>query len=180
MQNLIQEALPVVLAVLLGGLIFVILLQRHRLSAPKRRLTLSRKQGAEGEKIAAEWLQKKGFKDIQSQQVFQSYFEINGQEKEFQIKPDFLASKDGFEWIIEVKTGSAASPASIPTRRQIREYAQLFPHCRYALFDGNAKKLHEISFERSTPHSPSLKLLLTMMLLSFLMGVGVAFYFLRG
>lgn len=178
MQEIIQEALPIVLVLLLGVLLLIILLQRHRLSAPLRRLTRSRRQGAEGEKVAAQWLKKKGFKEIQSQYVFHSSYEIDGHEKEFQIKPDFLATKGGEEWIIEVKTGSAASPSSIPTRRQLREYATLFPGCRYALFDGSNKKLHEVSFESEKINSPSIKSTLILMFLSFALGVGVALFFL--
>lgn len=168
----IQIAIP---AVLFGVLLVIIFLQKRKLGASVRSISRSRKQGALGEKIAHNWLKRHGFKNIESQSVFHCSYFIDGNEKEFDIKPDFLAEKSGESWLIEVKTGTAASPSTIATRRQLREYAALFPEKRYALFDATKKVLHEVEFDETSDLQSSRKLNLFALLIAFLIGLSIAF-----
>ena len=59
-----------------------------------------------------------------------------------------MARFEGQRWLIEVKTGKSASPDYPATRRQLREYAQLWPHHRCALFDASQGLFYEVSFTR--------------------------------
>ena len=123
------------------------------LSLIKRRqrstLAENRLRGRRGEQNAEIWLANYGFKQIESQtqQTFSYY--VNGVPQSFKLRPDLMARYEGQQWLIEVKTGQAASPGHAATRRQIREYAELWPHRRYGLFDASQGVLHEISFKRS-------------------------------
>lgn len=162
---------------LITVLLVIIFLQKRRLGASIRTISKSRKQGAAGEKLAQTWLKRNGFKNIQSQSVFHCSYFIDGEEREFDIKPDFLAEKDKEEWLIEVKTGAAASPSAIATRRQLREYAALFPGKRYALFDGTKKRVYEVEFDEISDLRSSRKLNLAAMLFAFLLGFYLAYCF---
>ncbi len=173
-HSLIDFLIPAVLIIVLLVIIF---LQKRKLGASVRSISRARLQGAAGERVAQIWLKKHGFKNIQSQSVFHCSYFIDGDEKKFDIKPDFLATKSGEEWLIEVKTGAAASPSTIATRRQLREYAALFPEKRFALFDGTKKRLHEVEFdERSDLHS-SRKLHFVALIIAFILGLFVAIRF---
>lgn len=160
--------------VLLG----IILAQKRKLGAAVRTISRSRKQGAEGERVAQQWLKKHGFKSIESQSVYHCSYFVDGKEVSFDVKPDFLAQKSGEEWLIEVKTGSAASPTTIATRRQLREYASLFPGKRYALFDATKKHLYEVEFDEISDLHQNRTLNIAAILIAFLLGLFIAFRFL--
>lgn len=163
-------------ALLLLVLVVIVLLQKRKLGASIRSISRSRKQGAQGEKVAKAWLKRHGFKNIESQSVFHCGYFIDGEEKEFDIKPDFLAEKSGEEWLIEVKTGAAASPATIATRRQLREYAALFPEKRFALFDGTKKRLHEVEFSETSEYQSTRKINIIAIICSFFLGIITALF----
>ena len=108
-----------------------------------------KKKGVNGETIANKWLSQHGFFNIKSQISYNSFYIVNGKKENFSIRPDFIATKKGKNWIIEVKTGKSALLNNRTTRRQIREYVTILPNNRYALFDATKKKLYEISFNLS-------------------------------
>jgi Holliday junction resolvase-like predicted endonuclease len=109
-------------------------------------LASSRKRGAIGEENAEKWLKKNGFQNIiqPSNQGF-SWF-VNGKQAGFKIRPDFFAEKDNTHWLIEVKTGKSASIHARNTRRQLREYASLYPDREIALFDAAQQNFYPVDF----------------------------------
>ena len=133
---------------LLGiGIICGIYYKRWRM---RQQLASSRAQGRKGEEDAAKWLKDFGFERLESQTERNFHYFVNGMAHNFRVRPDFIAHYQGQAWLIEVKTGKSASPSEQSTRRQIREYAQLWPHHRYALLDATQGVLHEVSFRTST------------------------------
>jgi Holliday junction resolvase-like predicted endonuclease len=111
-----------------------------------RLLQKSRVQGAEGERLAERWLLQNGFTDLDQQNSQTFHYWVDGEAQSFKVRPDFFARRHGETWLIEVKTGKSAAATYSATRRQIREYAQLWPHLRYGLFDGDQGTLQEVSF----------------------------------
>ena len=116
----------------------------------RRTLALSRERGAQGERDAQAWLTTHGFTELDSQTERSFSYLVDGEERFFKVRPDFTARHKGERWVIEVKTGKSAAPTHRGTRRQVREYAQLFPGRRYGLFDASIGKLYEVSFEVSS------------------------------
>ena len=113
----------------------------------KRALASLRERGQQGEINAERWLREAGFDIIESQRNEEFFFLADGQRRTFRVRPDIMATFRGQSWLIEVKTGKSASPDYPATRRQIREYAQLWPRHRYALFDATQGLFYEISFK---------------------------------
>ena len=113
----------------------------------RRSLSTHRSQGRRGEENAEMWLSNYGFEQLESQNEQTFTYSVNNTPHSFKVRPDLMARYQGQRWLIEVKTGKSASPSHSATRRQIREYAQLWPHLRYGLFDASEGVLHEISFK---------------------------------
>ena len=113
----------------------------------RKALSASRLQGRKGEENAEKWLSKNGFENLESQNEKAFTYAVNGKPHSFKVRPDFMARYQGERWLIEVKTGQSASVGHSATRRQLREYAQLWPQMRYGLFDATQGVLHEISFK---------------------------------
>ena len=66
---------------------------------------------------------------------------------DFGIRIDLLLERDGVLYIAEVKTGDLApDPRHGPTRRQLREYADLLPDHGVLLVDADAGTIQEIEF----------------------------------
>jgi hypothetical protein len=119
---------------------------RIRAWMERLRLARARRQGERGEADALAWLKRNGFTHIAPQNEARHHFLVDDDLQHFTVRPDFFAERAGEPWLIEVKTGSVASPRSKETRRQIREYASLYPGRRYALFDATRSHLHEVRF----------------------------------
>ena len=110
-------------------------------------ISKNRKQGRTGELNAIKWLHKHGFINIKEQVNISFTWTAGKKIITSKIRPDILAQKNGVEWLIEVKTGDAASLKNTKTRRQLREYSALFPDKRCALFDATGQKFYEINFD---------------------------------
>ena len=105
-----------------------------------------RKQGVTGEDIARKWLPRNGYEIVSEQKQFIGSWILNGEIRKFKVKPDFIVKRDGELWVIEVKTGTVASPTCSKTRRQILEYSSICPDHRIALFDATNKHLYKVKF----------------------------------
>lgn len=85
------------------------------------------KMGEKGEVKAVSILKAHGFQIIQSQPEGKSYMWIDGQMKTLNIRADYLITKNGKNYICEVKTGKIAGDATYKhTRRQMLEYYLYF------------------------------------------------------
>ena len=127
------------------GLYLGVKLLRWRRSSKLAQLRL---RGQQGEINAERWLSANGFEILDSQATQSFTYFADGQARSFRVRPDIMARFAGQHWLIEVKTGKSASPDHAATRRQLREYAQLWPRHRCALFDASQGLFYEVSFQR--------------------------------
>jgi hypothetical protein len=145
----------------------------------RRQLAISRLRGKQGEQDAERWLYDNHFTQIESQTEQSFAYVVDGELCQFKVRPDFFARYQGQRWLIEVKTGKSASPEHQDTRRQIREYAQLWPNIKYGLFDADQGTLKEVSFKKSyriSKKKPIYSVFLTTHTLSFVGGILIGVY----
>ena len=72
---------------------------------------------------------------------------VNKELRKIEVRLDIIAVKKGKRYIIEVKSGKKEiDPCSPQIRRQLREYAQIFPDHQVLLLDTVRKKLYTIQF----------------------------------
>jgi hypothetical protein len=71
---------------------------------------------------------------------------INGRVAEFDVRADLLVQMGDHVAVVEVKTGEAADPRLPATRRQLREYCEVFEVNEIYVFDATAGRLHKIEF----------------------------------
>jgi Holliday junction resolvase-like predicted endonuclease len=113
----------------------------------KARILHTRMQlASEGEQSAERYLLAQGHKILERQALQRATMHINNRVAEFDVRADLLVQMGDDIALVEVKTGEAADPRHPATRRQLREYADLFDVDRLFLFDATAQKLHEIHF----------------------------------
>ncbi len=111
-----------------------------------RRLNAQMAAAADGERLAERWLTARGYRIIERQLRRRATMHINGRVAEFDVRADLLVERDGEELLVEVKTGAAADPRVPETRRQLREYAALFPVDGLLVFDASQQRLYEVLF----------------------------------
>ena len=110
-------------------------------------LSLNRKKGKKGEAAAIKALKKAGFKIIDDQMSLDGTLHVDGRMVHYQVRPDFLVSRDGNTFVAEVKTGDATKISDRNTRRQLREYASLKGNGKVLLVDGQKGTISEIIFD---------------------------------
>lgn len=108
-----------------------------------------RRRGKRGEETAIGILKKNGYIILQSQISLPGYIYVNDEKKEFNVRPDFLVEKNGIQYLVEVKTGKAASFANRQTRRQLLEYISLGSTDTVILVDATQRTLQVIRFEQA-------------------------------
>ena len=108
-----------------------------------------RKRGKYGEETAIQILKNNGYTMLQSQISMPGYIYVNEEKKEFVVKPDYLVEKNGTQYLVEVKTGKAASFTSRETRRQLFEYSSLGNTDTIILVDATEGTLKVIRFEHA-------------------------------
>jgi Holliday junction resolvase-like predicted endonuclease len=99
-----------------------------------------------GEDRAETWLEAQGYRVLERQVSRRCQMHINGRVAEFDVRADLLVQMGADTVLVEVKTGEAADPRLPATRRQLREYCEVFGVDRIYLFDANAGRLHAVEF----------------------------------
>ncbi len=142
------------------------------------KISKNRKQGKKGESHAVKWLSRHGFTHILEQVTFEFTWRAGGKKIFSKIRPDLFAEKNGVKWLIEVKTGDAASLKNTKTRRQLREYSALYPNKKCALFDATKNILYEIDFNsNNTQHIKHGTGGIKIFLWGFISGAGLVFLY---
>lgn len=117
-----------------------------------KRSRLRKKRFARGEKMeakAAVFLKNKGFEIIATQEVFYHSYVAGGIEKKARLEVDYLVSKRNKTFVVEVKSGEAATQIeNKSTRRQILEYSVAIPCDGIFLLDMEKEQLHKIEFKK--------------------------------
>lgn len=101
---------------------------------------------SEGEAIAERWLASRGYRVLERQLTRRCTMHIDGRVAEYDVRADLLVQMGEERVLVEVKTGEAADPRHIPTRRQLREYASVFGVGRVLLFDASRERLLAVEF----------------------------------
>lgn len=100
-----------------------------------------------GEADAEDLLEEHGFRIRGRQVAFPGTVWIDGEPVDFGIRVDLVLERDGQDYVAEVKTGELApDPRHGPTRRQLREYADLLPNHGVLLVDVEAGAVHTVEF----------------------------------
>ena len=117
----------------------------------KRRKNKKRfKRGIKLEKAAAKFLEKKGFTIVGEQVGFTHTYKVNGKKVQSELVVDYVVSKRGKYFIVEVKSGKSAILISNKnTRRQLLEYSVAIPCDGVYLLDMENKHLQKIAFTLS-------------------------------
>jgi Holliday junction resolvase-like predicted endonuclease len=105
---------------------------------------------ATGEELAERWLAARGHRVLQRQVTRRAEIWVDGTPVPFDVRADLLVQMGDARVLVEVKTGDAADPRSPHTRRQLREYADVFGVERVYLFDATRQRLSEIAFPQAT------------------------------
>ena len=138
------------LAIIVGLIALVFVLIGLLAQARGRAGEESRRRNAralEGEAGAEALLAAHGYRILGRQVAFTGTVWVDGAPVDFGIRVDLLLERDGVPYVAEVKTGELApDPRHGPTRRQLREYADLLPDHGVLLVDAEAGSIQEIEF----------------------------------
>jgi Holliday junction resolvase-like predicted endonuclease len=175
----LQSPYAIVICVALAIIFALILRSKWKLGRYRRIIKNNRKKGVQGEERAVKWLRKRGYK-VSEQVSADKYYRVNGKKISYTIRPDIFATKNNKQWVIEVKTGGAASLGNRNTRRQLREYAASFPDCKLGLFNGDAGKeaLQRVEFQNQVTQAKlSFKAIASLLLIGISIGIACCFCF---
>ncbi len=118
-----------------------------------RRSVRAKRRGARashGERAAETLLENNGYEILDRQLGTTWVVDCDGETEEFLLRADLLVSRDGQEYIAEVKTGELApSLSNASTRRQMLEYSIAFDSPTILLVDVERGQIHEVCFENS-------------------------------
>ena len=107
-----------------------------------------RDTGAQAEIDAITLIEKNGYKIIEEQSTIHCSFLVNGEEKNYTVRADYIAEKNEKRYVIEVKSGDLApNPNHSATRRQLLEYAHVYRPDGLLLADMTAVTLSTIEFD---------------------------------
>ena len=116
--------------------------------AKKRSLLQThRSNGVLGEAKAKQYLLKHGFTILKEQAYSEHQLIIDGTPHKFQLRTDFIVSKNGVISVVDAKSGEEGSePTNSSTRRQLFEY---FIYCKADtayIYNSKEDTLHEVTF----------------------------------
>ena len=139
------------LAVLCGILVLccglLLAMLRRAEQRGSRRSRRRTRRAVDGEQEAEALLEAEGYRILKRQHGRRSCLWVDGELLEFGVRVDLLVERDGETFVAEIKTGTRApDPRHGPTRRQLREYAALFPECGLLLVDVDEERVQEIEF----------------------------------
>ncbi|MHC4960218.1 MAG: hypothetical protein ACYTGN_17830 [Planctomycetota bacterium] len=134
---------PLLLIALAGALLGGLALGLDAARASVRR-RLARGRRAEGP--ALRLLRRRGYRILATQPRATVRVTVDGEMRTYAVRADALARRRLRRYVVEVKTGAAASPAHPATRRQLAEYARAFRCRRLLLVDPGRGRIMRIDF----------------------------------
>jgi Holliday junction resolvase-like predicted endonuclease len=152
-EDWVRWALLVSVAILAGLIAWLALAIRRAWKAWL--LTRRMSTAATGEEIAERWLAARGHRVLERQLTRRAKIWVDGAAVPFDVRADLLVQMGDSRVIVEVKTGDAADPCAPLTRRQLREYADVFNVERVFLFDATNQRLLTIEFPQATEVDPA-------------------------
>ena len=107
-------------------------------------------RAADGEQLAERWLIAQGYTILERQASRRCVMYINDRVAEFDVRADLIVAQGDERLLVEVKTGEVADPRVPQTRRQLREYAEIFEVDAVAVFDATRQRLYRVAFPELT------------------------------
>lgn len=164
--------LELILALLVGALLALVLARTWRRLVLRRRFRRAR----EGEREAEQLLERAGYRILDAQVRQRGEVIVDGEPVAYEVRADLLATRRGRTYVVEVKTGTRApKPSSAATRRQLREYADVYEVDGLLLADMTTGRLHAIEFPRRAPPRGR-SIALPMFLFGALVGVALTWW----
>lgn len=122
-----------------------------------QRLKKRFKKASDAELKAKEFLKQKGFTILEAQKEFRYEILENRVPITIKLKVDFLVSKNGYSYVVEVKSGNQVNKIThSATRRQILEYQNAIDVHGVYLLDMTNQELKQIEFPKKHRFSISL------------------------
>ena len=113
----------------------------------RRRMARSRRIGRSAERRAVKLLRRAGYRIIEHQPTARVAVEVDGQAESFLVRGDLLVRRKRKIYLAEIKGGAGSGTiAHRATRRQLLEYATLFPVAGVLLVYVPARRIQRISF----------------------------------
>lgn len=132
----------------IATLLFFLLKISYKQYKQKRAAQKRFKRGAKLEKRGRDFLIKQGFKVEHEQYLAHHTLYVDNKKESIGIIPDYIVSKDGKTYIVDVKTGhSAISIKDKSTRRQLLEYDHAIPNDGIYILDMENLQLKRIAFQ---------------------------------
>jgi hypothetical protein len=146
-NNLLLIIIGLVLAgflLFLMGIAFQKIISRRKKQALLR---VSRKDGLKGENRAKVYLLKQGFEIVKEQAYLEQQLFVDGHPQTFQLRADFIVSKNGKLSVVDAKSGDhGVDPTCSATRRQLLEYFIYFKVDDAYIYNSIENKLHLVTF----------------------------------
>ncbi len=157
--------------IIISLLVIIILRYKYNEYRKSRRISKSFKRGNDLEKDASKFLIKNGYKIISEQYEQYHSYKVNGEVYKSKLIVDYLVSKKGKKYLVEVKSGQKAiNIKDKNTRRQILEYDFAIDNDGIFLLDMENKEMKNIEFNHKefTRNFTTLKL-------SIILAIGAIF-----
>lgn len=165
-----------IIGLIIGGFLFHYLFKYLRRKKLNRKMTRARK--AEGR--ALKLLEREGYEIIEVQKRVPFVTHVDGKPYKNSIQADYIVTRDGKTFVVEVKTGGEATQVTTSqTRRQLLEYYLVYRPDGIILLDMECEELREVKFEVDLPIATR-KFSLVSYLLTFAAGGLLALILLKG
>ena len=128
-------------------LLFIVLRYKYIDYRKRRKLQKQFKRSIKLEKEAQYFLEKKGYKLLEEQYEHYHHYKVNGEDYKSKLIIDYVVSRKGKTYLVEVKSGKKAiSISNKNTRRQILEYYFAIENDGVFLLDMENEELLKIEF----------------------------------
>ena len=168
-----EPLLWVGLGVLLA--LFLVRWGQKRFKRNERRAVSRRAQIGESE--AEKLLMRRGYTILEAQVRRPVVMHVDGERIESFIKADYLVSKGGRTYLVEVKTGKQANVRLPNVRRQLFEYQNIFQTDGILFMDMNKYDIIEVSFDEDGTVRPALGVFLAGLAAGIVLTVFIYSYF---
>ena len=131
----------------ISALLFIVLRYKYNDYIKRRKLKKQFKRGNELEKEARYFLERKGYEILEEQYEHYHEYKVNGETHKSKLIIDYVVSRKGKTYLVEVKSGEKAiSISDKNTRRQILEYYFAIDNDGIFLLDMENEELLNIEF----------------------------------
>lgn len=118
------------------------------------KLKRQQKTSKRAEKAAQNFLEDQGYTILSVQQRVPIITKLDNRSYKNHVKADFIVKKDGYTYVVEVKTGEQVErPTAADIRRQLLEYYLIYRTHGVLLLDMDNNRIHTVEFQLKLPQS---------------------------